>query len=336
VSITNPVRIAVIGGGYWGKKVVREILDVGRTTGRVQLHAVVDNSPTMLAQCRQEFGSLDYRVDYQGLLSDPELSGVHICTPNATHFEVASNFLRHGKNVLVEKPLTLNSKEAYQLVEIARERSKVLCVGHIHRFNNGVRELRQAIITGVLGELYYVRFGWTGFLPPQGYREVITDLAPHPFDICNYLLDMWPSKITCRGKGYRTKENEEVAFITAEHPNGLAAQVEVSWLDREKRRDVTVVGSKGMAYLDCSEQKGVLHASGSTQISITPSNTLREEVTHFVDCISNSLDSKPFANLSDGVLGARVVSVLEAARESLREERTVRVEMPLAEEITAK
>ena len=336
MSITNPVRIAVIGGGYWGKKVVREILDVGRTTGRVQLHAVVDNSLTMLAQCQQEFGSLDYRVDYQSLLSDPELSGVHICTPNATHFEVASNFLRHGKNVLVEKPLTLNSKEAYQLVEIARERTKVLCVGHIHRFNNGVRELRQAINTGVLGELYYVRFGWTGFLPPQGYREVITDLAPHPFDISNYLLDMWPSKITCRGKGYRTKENEEVAFITAEHPNGLAAQVEVSWLDREKRRDVTVVGSKGMAYLDCSEQKGVLHASGSTQISITPSNTLREEVTHFIDCISNSLDSKPFANLSDGVLGARVVSVLEAARESLREERTVRVEMPLAEEITAK
>jgi len=270
------------------------------------------------------------------LLDDPELSGVHICTPNSTHFEVASSFLKHGKNVLVEKPLTLNSKEAYQLVKIAQENKKVLCVGHIHRFNNGVRELRQAINSGILGELYYVRFGWTGFLPPQGYREVITDLAPHPFDICNYLLDMWPNKITCRGKGYRTKENEEVAFITAEHPSGLAAQVEVSWLDREKRRDVTVVGSKGMAYLDCSEQKGLLHASNSTEISITPSNTIREEVTHFVDCISGNLNSKPFSNLSDGMLGARVVSILEAARESLRQERTVEVQMPLAEEIRAK
>jgi len=261
---------------------------------------------------------------------------VHICTPNSTHFEVASSFLRHGKNVLVEKPLTLNSKEAYQLVRIAQENKKVLCVGHIHRFNNGVRELRQAINSGVLGELYYLRFGWTGFLPPQGYREVITDLAPHPFDICNYLLDMWPNKITCRGKGYRTKENEEVAFITAEHPGGLAAQVEVSWLDREKRRDVTVVGDKGMAYLDCSEQKGVLHASKSRQISIMPSNTIREEVTHFVDCISGNLNSNPFSNLSDGMLGARVVSVLEAARESLHQERTVDVKMPLAEEIPAK
>jgi len=336
VSTANPVRIAVIGAGYWGKKVIREVLDVAKTTGRVQLHAVVDNSPTMLAQCQQEFGPLDYRLDYQGLLTDPKLSGVHICTPNATHFEVAASFLRHGKNALVEKPLTLASKEAYQLVRIAEENKKVLCVGHIHRFNNGVRELRQAMNTGILGELYYVRFGWTGFLPPQGYREVITDLAPHPFDICNYLLDMWPNKITCRGKGYRTKENEEVAFITAEHPNGLAAQVEVSWLDREKRRDVTVVGSKGMAYLDCSEQKGILHASPSTQISITPSNTLREEVTHFVNCISSNHDSKPYANLSDGVLGARVVSVLEAARESLHQERTVQLQMPLAEEIRVK
>jgi len=336
VSMTNQVRIAVIGAGYWGKKIIREVLDISRTTGRVQLHAVVDNSPTMLAQCEQEFGPSDYRVDYQGLLDDPELSGVHICTPNSTHFEVASSFLKHGKNVLVEKPLTLNSKEAYQLVRIAQENKRVLCVGHIHRFNNGVRELRQAINSGVLGELYYVRFGWTGFLPPQGYREVITDLAPHPFDICNYLLDMWPNKITCRGKGYRTKENEEVAFITAEHPSGLAAQVEVSWLDRQKRRDVTVVGSKGMAYLDCAEQKGVLHASNSTQISISPSNTIRKEVTHFIDCISGNLSSKPFSNLSDGMLGARVVSILEAARESLRQERTVEVHMPLAEEIPAK
>src|SRR5947199_1883635 len=332
----NPVRVAVIGAGYWGKKVIREIREVQRNRGGAELHSVVDNSPTMLSQCQQEFGPLDYRVDYHSLLTDPNLHAVHICTPNASHFEVASAFLRHGKNVLVEKPLTLKSQDAYSLVKLAKENHLVLCTGHIHRFNNGVKEMRKAIASGELGELYYLRFRWTGFMLPQGYREVITDLAPHPFDICNYLLDIWPNKITCRGKGYRTKENEEVAFITAEHPNGLAAQVEVSWLDREKRRDVTVVGSKGMAYLDCSEQRGVLHASPSTQISITPSNTLREEVTHFVNCISSNHDSKPYANLSDGVLGARVVSVLEAARESLHQERTVQLQMPLAEEIRVK
>jgi predicted dehydrogenase len=333
----EPLRIAVIGAGYWGKKVIRETLDIGRTTGRVQVHAVVDNSPSMLSHCQSEFGPLDYRLDYHDLLTDPKLSGVHICSPNASHFEIASDFLKNGKNVLVEKPLTLRSNDAYKLVQLARDNNLVLCTGHIHRFNNGVRELRSALASGVLGDLYYLRFVWTGFLPPQGQREVITDLAPHPFDICNYLLDMWPDKVTCRGKGYRTRNNEELAFITAEHPGELTAQIEVSWLSREKRREVTVVGSRAEAYLDCSEQKGVLRSSdGSQQISIIPSNTLREEIEHFLTCISSHQNSKPFSNLSDGVLGARVVSVLESARESIRQERTMEVSMPTIGEIPAK
>ena len=319
-----PARVAVIGAGYWGKKVIRETLDVGRTTGRVQVHAVVDNSPTMLSHCQNEFGPLDYRLDYHELLTDPKLSGVHICTPNQPHFEMAADFLKHGKDVLVEKPLTLNSKDAFELVKIASKHNRVLCVGHIHRFNNGVRELRRALASGILGELFYVRFGWTGFLPPQSYRDVITDLSPHPFDICNYLLGSWPNHITCRGKGFRTEENEEVAFITAEHPNGLVAQIEISWLDREKRRDVTVVGSKAEAYLDCSEQKGVLRtAEGTRQISIVPSNTLRSEITHFVDCVEANSLSKPVHNLTPGIQGAHVVRSIEAARESLRERKTV-------------
>ncbi|HZY46595.1 MAG TPA: Gfo/Idh/MocA family oxidoreductase [Candidatus Bathyarchaeia archaeon] len=333
----EPLRIAVIGAGYWGKKVIRETLDIGRTTGRVQVHAVVDNSPSMLSHCQSEFGPLDYRLDYHDLLTDPKLSGVHICSPNASHFEIASDFLKNGKNVLVEKPLTLRSNDAYKLVQLARDNNLVLCTGHIHRFNNGVRELRSALASGVLGDLYYLRFVWTGFLPPQGQREVVTDLAPHPFDICNYLLDMWPDKVTCRGKGYRTRNNEELAFITAEHPGELTAQIEVSWLSREKRREVTVVGSRAEAYLDCSEQKGVLRSSdGSQQISIIPSNTLREEIEHFLTCISSHQNSKPFSNLSDGVLGARVVSVLESARESIRQERTMEVSMPTIGEIPAK
>jgi len=333
----DPVRIAVIGAGYWGKKVIRELLEVGRTTGRVQVQAVVDNSPTMLSHCQKEFGPLEYKLDYHELLDDPKLSGVHICSPNATHFEVASDFLKKGKNVLVEKPLTLDSKDAYRLVHLAQDKHLVLCTGHIHRFNNGVKELRRAIASGVLGELYYLRFIWTGFLPPQLQREVITDLAPHPFDICNYLLETWPNKVTCSARGYRTKENDEVAFMTAEHSGGINAHIEVSWLSREKRREVTVVGSRGEAYLDCSEQKGALwNSEGTQQISITPSNTLRGEIEHFLGCINSNMDSRPFSNLSDGVLGARVVSVLESARESIRQERTMQIQMPSVQEIPAR
>ena len=328
----RPAKIAVIGAGYWGRKVIREIIDLSRTTGNVELFAIADNSPTILDQCQKEFGKLDYRLDYRTLLSEKELNAVHICTPNASHYEVASAFLNEGKNALVEKPLTLNPAEAYKLIDLAREKNRVLCTGHIHRFNNGVKELQRAINSGILGELYYLRLEWTGFLMPQSQREVITDLAPHPFDISNYLLNQWPTKISCRGKGFRTKENEEVAFLNTEYSNGLCMHIEVSWLDRQKRRNVTVVGSEGIARLDCGEQTAVLQRGDQVdRVNITPSNTLRMEISHFAECISHNSRSESFANLSDGLLGAQVVTLLEAARESMRKERTVPVKFPVAE-----
>src|SRR5947209_17977698 len=185
----NPLRISVIGGGYWGKKVIRETLEVCRTTGSSRLHSIVDNFPESLAQCRQEFGpGLDYRTDYHALATDPSVTGVHICTPNSTHFEVASAFLRQGKHVLVEKPLTLRPEEAYELVRLANENNAVLCVGHIHRFNNGVRELRRVLAEGVLGEVYYLRLRWTARMNAHLGREVITDPHTYPSPLSNSQL----------------------------------------------------------------------------------------------------------------------------------------------------
>ncbi len=331
----TPLRIAVIGSGYWGRKVIRETIDIGKSTGQIELHSVVDSSPQSLAQCQQEFGpSIDFRLDYDELALDPSLSGVHVSTPNGTHFDIASKFLRLGKNVLVEKPLTLRTSESYELVRLAAENHCVLCVGHIHRFNNGVRELRRVLTEGKIGEPYYVDFRWTGYMNPQLQREVITDLAPHPFDICNYVLDAWPEKISCKGRGYRTKQNEEVAFITAEHRGGLMAHIEVSWLDSDKRRDVTVIGSNGMAHLDCLTQKLFVEGpDGRREVPVVPSNTLASEIVHFADCIKKNRESAPFANHSDGMLGARVVSLLEASRESLYQERTIQVQLPMMPEI---
>jgi UDP-N-acetylglucosamine 3-dehydrogenase len=330
---TKPLKIAVIGAGYWGKKVINEIIQLSKFDG-VTIGPVVDNSPTTLEQCRREFGDLDYRLDYKGLLSDPELSAVHIATPNQTHFEVASAFIKNGKNVLVEKPLALKSAEAYQLAGQARDKGIVLSAGHIHRFNNGVRDLKTAMRGHVLGDLYYIGLRWTGFLPPQLQRDVITDLAPHPFDISNYLLGDWPEKVTCRAKGYRTPASEEVAFIDAEYSNRLTVHIELSWLDRAKRRDVRAVGSEGIAHLDCTSQKAFVERGERTEeVTISPSNTLREEILHFAECVKKNQRSESFSNLSDGLLGARVVTLLEASRESLQKEATVPVRFPLDQEV---
>lgn len=332
-----PIGIAVIGAGYWGKIVAQEILALSRAGRNVQLRAVVDNSPTVLEQCRQKFGPLDYRLNYQNLASDKDISAAHICTPNATHFEVASAFLRKGKHVIVEKPLALRSREAFGLVRLARENGAILCTGHVHRFNNGVKALREAVASGLLGDIYYVRFRWTGYLPPQKERDVITDLAPHPFDICNNILGQWPSKVTCRGKGFRTPGNEETAFITAEHPGGTIANIEVSWLDCEKRREVTVVGSNGVAHLECQDQKVFVNVREEIrQIPVIPSNMLASEIAHFLDCIEHNVSKEPFPNLSDGLLGSRVVAVLEAARMSVSHERIESVPLPISEGIFAR
>jgi predicted dehydrogenase len=329
--------MGVIGAGYWGRKVAREVMNVSRTTDSARLYSVSDNSPTALEQCLQEFGPLSYQLDYKTLLSDPGLSAVHICTPNPTHYEVASSFLKAGKSVLVEKPLAVSSKEAYELVRLAGDKKLVLSAGHVHRFNNGVRELKRAISTGVLGKIYYMRIRWAGLMPPQQWRDVITDLAPHPFDISNYLLGLWPNKITCRGRGYRTN-TEEVAFINAEHASSnITTNIEVSWLDGEKSRELTVVGSEGTAKLDCLEQKAVMIKNGSTtQIPIESSNTLRDEILQFVECNLHSRRSETYTNPADGMIGAQVVRLLEASKESMGRDRTVEVRFPLAEEIPAK
>src|SRR6266699_5832964 len=243
----RPLDIAVIGEGYWGKKVIREVLEIGRTSGLVTLHSVTDDSPIFLDECAKEFGQLDYRLDYKSLLSDPRPDAVYIPSRNSSHYEMASALIQSGKSVLVEKPLALTSRDAYDLLDLSRRNDVVLSVGHIHRFNSAVRALRRAIASGTLGDIHYVRIRWTALLSPQLSGDVITDLSPHPFDISNSLLGTWPKTITCRGNFHRTRKDVEVAFIAAEYADGLSVNIEVSWLDREKHRDVTVVGSKGNA-----------------------------------------------------------------------------------------
>jgi len=327
--LTTTVSIAVIGAGNWGRRVVREIQTLSRQSRTVNLHSVVDNSPTALASCERELGPSDYRVDYQSLLSDPDLSAVHICTPTSTHFEIASAFIKAGKNVLVEKPITLNSREAYQLVEQANAERIVLSTGHLHRFNNGLRALKSALEPRVLGEPYYLELEWTAILPPQSHGEVINELAPHPFDIANCLTGQWPAKISCTARGYRNGNNEEVAFITCEYEDGLCADIELSLLDPWERRKLKVVAEEGSANLDCLDQKVILrHGERIVNMPIIPSNTLREEIRHFANCVSRNRLSQIFYNDNSGLLGAQVVSCLEAARESLFEERPVKVNFP--------
>ena len=323
------MNVAILGVGYWGKKIVSEYAQLAKRNSCVGLHSVCD-----LLEENLKFCAGNYRVPYmtkyhKEVIACPEIDAIHICTPNETHYEICREALEAGKHVLVEKPMTLNSGEAYKLVDLARAKNLVLSVGHIFRFNKALEKVRSLVKSGFFGDLFWLRLQWTTLMPPIEGRDIITDLAPHPFDILNFLLDAWPLKITCKAKAYRREKLEETAHIIAEFKNNVMANIELSWLSPGKTREVSVMGSKRFAKIDCLTQEVKAFENGHFyNILVERNNTIEEELEHFIGCIqNNNALNNEYSNQNSGLLGANVVRLLEVARRSVEEERTERVEL---------
>jgi UDP-N-acetylglucosamine 3-dehydrogenase len=320
-------NVAVIGVGYWGKKIVCEYSLLTKRNSNVNLYAVCDFSKQNLQFCNENYNIPYVTTSPEELLACREIDAVNICTPSETHFEICRAALEAGKHVLVEKPMSLNSGEAYKLVNLAQAKDLVLSVGHIYRFNNALSKVRNLVRDGFFGDVYHLKFQWTTLSSPLEGRDVITDLAPHPFDIMNFLLDDWPSKITCKAKTYRRKELEETAYCIAEFDNDVMAHIELSWLLPEKTREVYVAGSKRFAKINCLTQEIKAFENGRFyDVPVKRNNTIQAELEHFIDCIQNNNNGNHnHRNQNGGLLGANVVKLLEAARRSVETERTERV-----------
>lgn len=247
-------------------------------------------------------------------MDDPEISLIHIATPNATHYPLGKRALEAEKHVLIEKPMTLNSHEAYELVDLAAEKGLVVEVGHLFRFNEALRVARKMITAGEVGKLYYVRIQWTD-LEYFEDRDIIFDLGPHPVDILNQLLSTWPKEVSGVAKAYRTSQYE-VAYISAEYPDDIFAHIELSWLYPSKVREASIVGSEGSLIVDCLDQTIVRHyPKESFEIPVIPSNTIAGEIDHFVDRVENG-------KLNIDVTGPKTVETLERITASIRERET--------------
>lgn len=315
------VNVAVIGAGYWGKKVVYEYVQLARKRPDVKLLAVCDLLDENLEYCRRRFGVPCLTKDYKEVLLNHEINAVDICTPNETHFEICKAALEAGKHVLLEKPMTLDPKQAHELVDLARSKNLVLSVGHIYRFNNALKKIRSLIRQNFFGDIFHLRLQWTTYVPPLRNRDVLTDLMPHPFDILNFLLDSWPSRITCRAKAYRRKELEEIAYVLAEFPSGVMGHIEISWLLPGKVREVSVMGSEKFARIDCLNQRISVYDNDNGNffdLEVKANNTIESELFHFIDCVQNGLDP-----INGCEKGAKIVEMVEFARRSLKEGRTV-------------
>lgn len=326
----SKVRVAVLGAGYWGQKLVREYLALARERDDVVLQAVADPSAEALRAVHNEHGPVVELVqDVEGLLVRQDVDAVHVAVPNELHTRIARAALKAGKHVLVEKPLTLDSGEAYELLELAGHSKRVFAVGHIFRFNNAIHLARRLVTNGDLGRIWSMRLRWSSRLEPLPARDILFDLVPHPIDIATNILGEWPHKVTARGnsfvRGVAGMEEEATAIL--EFPDGKAATIDVSWISPgEKTREVYVRGSSATLRIDALHQSIRLYPRNEEEgeeVLLEPNNTIHDEIEHFVNTIRGAGDTE-YDN--GAYLGAKTVEVIEALQRSMREERTVYID----------
>ncbi len=310
------MKIAVIGTGYWGKNHVREYCQQG--------HEIIacDLKHENLEFCRQNFPIKYATTSLDEILSDKSIQSASICVPNQFHFEIAKKCLSAGKHVLLEKPMCLSSEDCKKLVVLARKKKLVLNIGHVFRFNNAVKKLREMVKQNELGKVYLAKLVWTNIEPIFPDRDILFDLAPHPFDIVNFVFEKNPEQVSAIGKEFRKHKGEEAAFVNA-MLDGILVNLEISWVTPEKKRTITVVGSRKSVFVDALSQKMEAYDVETKQraeIPIAPSNSLGDELRHFTECVEKNIDST-----ADGKVGYEIIYIIERALESLRKKKVLKV-----------
>ncbi len=316
------MKMGVIGLGYWGKKVAREYRALLEKGSIDELH-IFDIIEDNLESFRRECPDCIAHNNLDELLKS-DITGFHVCTPNSTHYDIAMRLMENGKNVLLEKPMAITYKEARKLALFAYNNNLVLAVGHIFRFNNAVRKVKEMYEKGELGKLWYADLRWSTLMPSPKERDVIYDLAPHPIDILNYITSLWPTSVSATGRAFRRDKYEEVAYVNMEFNGDLIARAEVSWIYPDKIRNVGLMGDKKFISLEAVKQKIRVFDVGTGEwkdIPVEENNTILEEVSHFVKAIKNR--STP---INDGFNASENIKVLEASVRSMREHRVMDIE----------
>jgi predicted dehydrogenase len=329
---SSSVGVGVIGYGYWGPNLVRNFAEQASAS----VVAVSDLSVDRLADVNARHPNAKLTTTFHDIIADPEVDAVIVATPVASHFEVAMAALRAGKHVLVTKPMTADSAQATQLIEAAEARGLVLMVDHTFVYTGAVQVIKQLVESGSLGRLYYydsVRVNLGLF---QRDVDVIWDLAVHDLAIMDYVLAQSPQAVSATGAAHVPGHQMNLAYLTCHFDGSLITHHHVNWLAPLKIRRTLIGGARQMIVYDDLEpsekvkvyDKGITVADAqgklesmigyrsgdmsAPQVSLTEG--LRVEAEHFLDCVAHGRQP-----LTDGPCGLRMVRILEAARESLRQ-----------------
>jgi len=327
----STIRIGVIGYGYWGPQIVRNFsgIDGCRVT------MVSDKNPDALRRVHEAYPSVGVTPDARAILSSPSIDAVAVVTPVWTHFELAKAALENGKHVFVEKPFTSTVAQAETLIELAERKSLQIMVDHTFLFTGAVKKIRELTADGSLGELYYYDSMRVNLGLFQHDVNVIWDLAPHDLSIMDHVITEEPEAVVATGEKH-FNGHEDVAYITVYFPGKTIAHINVNWLSPVKVRTTLIGGEKKMLVwndLDADEKvkvydRGVSMKNGEGVYQLLVSyrsgdmwapkveqtEALRSEAAYFVECITKN--QRPF---NDGIAGHRIVKMLAAADQSLKE-----------------
>jgi UDP-2-acetamido-3-amino-2,3-dideoxy-glucuronate N-acetyltransferase len=312
-----------VGCGYWGKKVARNLASLNA------LHAVADISPDALNEVSMQYSILGQ--SFEAILDDPDCAAVAIASPASMHGEHVRRALLAGKHVVVEKPLALQLFEGHSLVKLARDRGRILMVGHVLRYHPIVVALVEQVRSGRLGAIKHVYSRRFGLGKIRTEEDVIWSFAPHDISIVLALLGEAPSYVSSEATSIVTQGIADIANIHLGFPSGVTARISVSWLNPTKEQRTVVIGSAAHAVFDDTlpwDQKLQIYdhridmSADSPSVSkaepiataVAKGEPLREELSHFLSCVATNRQP-----LTDGTEALNVLGVLELAAKSVRD-----------------
>ncbi|MBC8003611.1 MAG: Gfo/Idh/MocA family oxidoreductase [Opitutaceae bacterium] len=329
----EPVRLGLIGCGYWGPNLIRNF----RSLPDCRMKVMCDLNPQRLKHLKGLYPEVEGSMDWEQLVQSPDLDALAIVTSVRFHFDMAKASLLAGKHTFIEKPMAASSAQCEELVEIAKEKGLVLMVGHTFLYSPVVRRIKQIIQSGDIGTVRYIVARRLNLGLFQNDINVVWDLAPHDLSVILYLMDEMPLTINCNGSAHVTRKIEDVASTCLTFANHRCAMVQNSWLEPRKVREMTIVGTQRMVVYDDVEVQEKIKIY-DTRVNTPPhydsfaefqysyhygdiytphvkqEEPLKVECQHFIDCIRNG--ETP---ITCGRKGLELVQILEASSQSLRE-----------------
>ena len=324
-------NIGVVGCGYWGPNLIRNF----STLKECQVKKICDTDGGRLEAMAAQYPNIELTTDYTELIEDATIDAIIIAAPVRFHFEMALQSLKAHKHTFVEKPMVRTVREGNILIDTAQQNNLTLMVGHTFIYSPAVRKIKAIVESNELGEIQYIAARRLNLGLFQKDINVAWDLAPHDISIILYIFPEIPVSINCQGKAHVNPTIEDITNMVLNYSNGSMATIQSSWLDPNKVREMTVVGSKKMLVYDDVEPMEKIkiydkhveipphydtyakfhysyHYGDMWSPYIKQYEPLKRECQHFLDCINTG--EKPE---SSGIEALKVTRVLEAASQSL-------------------